>query len=169
MNWHRGRGMELPLHYFFTSILQMFTRAPFTSSTFSISRWCYGTVKKTSQNLSSQVPGMIWLKFCYQVRDFALVFLILLQLWIRSLIKVTTPQMSLHMSFFFFFSSQRQKSISAKRGIRILVCAAALTKHPDIWKHHSDHGADPAFGTCQTARSKTHAPHCQTMSAASRS
>lgn len=166
-NWHRGKGVVLPLRYFPASILQMFTRASFTSSTFRFSHWCYGTMKKASQRLSSQVPGIIWLKFYYQMLDIALAFLMLLQLWTGSLIKATTPQMSLHMSFFFFFS-QREKSISAKKGgIRILACAAALTKHWGIWKHHNDHRADPLFGTCPTARSRAHAPRCQLTSATS--
>lgn len=60
------------------------------------------------------------------MRDFALVFLILLQLWIRSLIKVTTPQMSLHMSFFFFFFFPETKINLSKEGYQdIGLCSSS--------------------------------------------
>lgn len=48
--------------------------------------------------------------------DIALAFLMLLQLWTGSLIKATTPQMSLHMSFFFFFFPERKINLSKERG-----------------------------------------------------
>lgn len=84
-NWHRCRG-AVP------SVLlpQEYPEPSFNSSIFSFSPRCHGTMKRTSQNLSSGVPGIAWLKFYYQMRDFALAFLILLEPWIRSLIKVTT-------------------------------------------------------------------------------
>lgn len=48
--------------------------------------------------------------------DIALAFLMLLQLWTGSLIKATTPQMSLHMSFFFFFPREKNQSQQRKGG-----------------------------------------------------
>lgn len=70
--------------------------------------------------------------------------------------------MSLHV----LFLPEIKISLSKERGSRLLVCAAALTRHPDIWKYHS---AIKQIHPLAHARPTTRVLHCQSTPASSAS